>query len=197
MKHVVLGKKIQHKYSVDDRKVSVKENGETIKYFVGKPIVKNETEVTEYPEILRFEGELVKNSVFGSFYRFGKLPCFNISENEEVGIEKKVFRADQNIVYIYTDKICEETDIDKEEAETAHKNLLKEFNRTMIKSNPEMDRYCELHHLNYGMTDCLELFNYLFPDGKWKIINGKLVNIGDSYLSTSVVALDEKMYRHI
>lgn len=184
MKYVVLGKKVQHKYSVDDKKVSVKENGETIKYFTGKPVIKNETEIAEYPEILRFEGELEINCAFGMFYHYSNMQHFNISENEEVGIEKKIFRADQNITYIYTDKICEEIDIDKEETETVHKNLLKEFNRTMIKSNPEMDRYCELHHLNYGMTDCFELFNYLFPNCMWKIENGKLVKI-DAYVYLS------------
>lgn len=177
MKYVILGKKLKTIWEVKDNRETIK-NGDVIKkVFTAKPKLTSRVETFEHPEIMRFEGELGFNSTRSIFnyYNGAVGAAFNISADEEVIVEKKVFRADENLMYIYTNKVFEEVDENKESAELAYKNLLKEFNKAMIKSNPTMDNYCELHHLNYGLTDCFKLFEHLYPGKCWEIKEGKLI----------------------
>lgn len=174
MKYVILGKKLKTIWEVKDNRETIK-NGDVIKkVFTAKPKLTSRVETFEHPEIMRFEGELGFNST-RSIFGYHNEVTFNISVDEAVTVEKQVFRADENLMYIYTNKVFEEVDENKEAAELAYKNLLKEFNKAMIKSNPTMDNYCELHHLNYGLTDCFKLFEHLYPGKYWEIKEGKLI----------------------
>ena len=194
MKYIVLGKKLKTIWEIKDNRISIKNSDEMKKIFTAKPELTNKVVAFEYPEILRFEGELGYNYNTSTSLFYSLHNCFNISAEETVYIEKKIFRADENLTYIYTDKVCEQIDENKEEAENAYKNILKEFNKTMIKSNPTMDNYCELHHLNYGMTDCYNLFEYLFPNKTAVIKDGKMTEKVYDEFCTSTSIKESLLY---
>lgn len=174
MKYVVFGKDIVNKYSVSSGKTSIKENGKIRELFTNPPKLITTVKTVSNSEILRFEGELESNCVTRTI-GWVTIPHINISEDEEVTIEKKVFRADLNECHIFTDKIMSEVDEDKEKSEAYFEKVSREFNKTMIESNEKMKQHCDIHHLSYANTNCVELFKYLFPDELYVIKDGKMV----------------------
>ena len=171
MKYRVFGKVLEKRYMVVNGKVSTRENGVITEVFTRRPYVKESDEVVEKPEILSFESNTY-DATCGMIYSTVKL---NISEEESVTVRNVVFRADLVEMHMFTDKIIEERPGNKEEAEAVLDKLLKEFNKTMIKSNDKLRAYCDIHHLSYANTDCIELFKLVYPDKEWGIVDGKLV----------------------
>ena len=96
----------------------------------------------------------------------------NISEDEEVHIAKEIFRADLNELHLQTDKIVEEIDLDKQVVDMGYEVYLGAFNEMMIESNEKMKSYCDLHKLGYKDTDCIKLFQLLYPNEMYEIVDG-------------------------
>lgn len=173
MKYRVFGKITENKYEIVNCKKSVRENGVINEVFTGKPHWNKVTEVVEKPEILSFESDGYDVN-YGTMFSF---TSFHLSEEEAVKVSKSIFRADLVETHLFTDKIVEERPGNKEEAEATLDKLVKEFNKTMIKSNDKLRAYCDIHHLSYANTDCIELFKLVYPGREWRIIGGKLVEV--------------------
>ena len=158
----VFGEDITYKYSVDWKQ---KENtNETV--FTGKPCIKTET-TQNHKEICNFSGEPY---LIDRGWRF-KL---HISEDEEVAVEYRKFRADLNEIHLFTDKVMNETHLNKEGAEDELNSALECFNKQMIESNEKLKGYCDIHKLTPSETDCIELFKLVHGHSRYEIVNGKM-----------------------
>lgn len=175
----VFGKIIENIYDVDDKLVQITdENGDTKVVYTGKPTITKETKVKEWSELCSYEGEPRYNKDFDLYesISFGPLNhMLNISEDEEVCVDKEIFRADHNEMHLHTDKVVEELDTNKENAESILNKHVKAFNKMMIESNDQLRAYCDLHKLSYEDTDCIELFKLVFP-GKMYVIKNGIMN---------------------
>ena len=187
MKFRVFGKYLKNEYKICNGKKSVRENGVTTEVFVKKPYYQCATVTKGHEEILTFEADCMLTNA-GTRYSLGYYDSINISEEEDVKIEKRVFRADLSETHLFTDKILGTDDSEKEKVEEAVDKLVKDFNKTMIKSNDKLRAYCDVHHLSYANTDCLELFKLVYPNKEWKIIDGRLVEMIEA--TTSAVEVD-------
>jgi len=174
MQTVLFGKIINNDYRVNSHRDPVDETR-----FLAKPEMNIRKTTLETPEILRFDGEPYYNnsskkyatwSFFGSEYE-----CLNISEDETVYIENRIFRADLNELHLFTDKILEVNENNKEEKELLLESELRAFNEQMIESNEDLKRYCNIHHLFYDITDCEELWKIVFPDKEFEYKDGKMI----------------------
>ena len=175
MKSVVLGKVIENTYLIDQKTTIIKdEHGKDKKVFTAKPVLNKKSEVKEWREILRFDGEPRYNKPYSSYILFSP-NTLNISEDEVVEINNEIFRADLNELHLKTDKILEEIDIDKEATENKFNKCINSFNEAMIKSNKAMQDYCDLHGLKYWKTDCEKVFSIVYPDKEYEIKDGKMV----------------------
>jgi hypothetical protein len=169
LKTVVLGKKIENKYEVIYNWKSIEdENGDVKNVFTDKPSIDKHSEVTEWVELCSYDGEPRYNS--NDFLYTAR--NLNISDTETIYVVNEIFRADLNEMHLHTDKIVEEKDADKEEALSTCNNQIRAFNKMMIESNYKLKSYCDLHKLVYENTDCIELFNLVFPDEEYVIKDG-------------------------
>lgn len=188
----VFGKIIENIYDVDDKLVQITdENGDRKDVYKGKPDITKETKVKEWSELCSFQGEARYNKDLGIYYgmtfnRYGR--TLNISEDDEVGVEKEIFRADLNEVHLRTDKVVEELDINKDSAECNLSNHIKAFNKMMIESNDKLKTYCDLHKLSYEDTDCIELFKLVFPNRLYIIRDGKMKVSDAMYVSSTALS---------
>ena len=174
MKSIVFGKKNEILYGVDyNTKTILNEDGCTEEVPKGKPSLSKEVVKVADVEITSFEGKPYYNSGFSFWDVYGHK--INISEDEEVLIEQEVFRADLGELHIFTDKVVEEIETNKEEAEGELNRATCRFNQTLIHSNEKLISYCNLHNLDPANTDCLELFKLVYPDDDYEIVDGKLV----------------------
>lgn len=174
MTSVVLGKVIENTYLIDPKTTIIKdEHGKDKKVFTAKPVLNKKSEVKEWREILRFDGEPRYNKM--PSFCYGSRDKLNISENETVTVDDEIFRADLNELHLKTDKILEEIDIDKEATENKFNKCINSFNEAMIKSNKAMQDYCDLHGLKYWKTDCEKVFSIVYPDKEYEIKDGKMV----------------------
>ena len=170
MKTRLFGKKIENIYDVDRKQKEIKDdNGDIKTVYTSKPTITKETKVKEWSEICSYDGEPRYSDTHYSL--FGYKEC-NISENETVRIDKEIFRADLNEMHLHTNKVVEERDIDKEDALSILDGQVKAFNKMMIESNDRLMAYCDLHKLTYEDTDCIELFELVFPDDEYVIEDG-------------------------
>ena len=176
MKSVVLGKVIENIYSVDPKTKTIKdEHGEEKVVYTAKPVLNKEEKIKEWKEILNFEGKPKYNS-YGTYYSFvGVYGCLNISENEEVSITKEIFRADLNELHLYSNKVVEEFDTNKENSTYEYEAHIEQFNKMMNTSNKAMQDYCDLHGLDYRKADCETVFSIVYPDKEYEIKDGKMV----------------------
>lgn len=172
MRTVILGKKIETKYDVVDNQIEIKDDNDDFKFvYTGKPSIDKKSKVVEWVELCRYDGEPRYN-----YQRVRSLweveRRLNISETETVVIEEEIFRADLNEMHLHLDKVAEEIEINKEEALSICAGQIRAFNKTMIESNNKLMSYCDLHKLSYEDTDCIELFNLVFPNEDYIIENG-------------------------
>lgn len=175
MKTVVLGKKIKNTYELNkNQKQIIGDNGEPQTVYIGKPFIKVKNETSEYVELCRFKGSPRYNksrSLFSYNHRI------NISKDDTVFIEEEIFRADLNVLELYTDKVVETIDENKKETEYELEQEVKSFNRTMIESNNKLKSYCDIHKLSYEDTDCTELVKLVFPNNPYMYSDGKMIVI--------------------
>lgn len=175
MKTKVFGKKIENNYIIESNQKLIKDENNCDKLvFTAKPTIIKKSNLVEWVELHSFDGEPRYNNygmnviLVGSCY----LKQINLSEDEKVGIEEEIFRADLNEVHLHTNKIIEENDCDKEYQEAGYNTLIGEFNKQMIESNDKLKSYCEVHKLNPEETDCIELFEIVFPNHNYEIEDG-------------------------
>lgn len=169
MKTVVFGKRIEKIYTIDNKTVTFTlRNGEIKTIYNDKPRMRCKEKLIEWVELLRYKGSPKYNSCG---YR-----SFNISENEEVHTDEEIFRADLNESHLLTDKIVSETN-NKEKVEQELAQHIRQFNKAMIESNDKMLSYCEIHKLSLEETDCVELFQLLYPGHSYQITDGKMLAI--------------------
>lgn len=171
MKTKVFGKKIKNVYSVNHNMKTIKdEHGDDVEVYAGKPVLIKKIEIEKWVELCNFEGEPRYNDDFsilsGMYHRI------NISDEEEIEIEKEIFRADLNELHLHSKKVVDETEEGKDRAEIEYKRSVEKFNRTMIESNDRLKSYCDLHKLSYEDTDCVELFKLLYPEDDYVIEDG-------------------------
>ena len=182
MKSVVLGKVIENVYSVDTKTKTIKdEHGKEKIVYIAKPVLNKESKTKEWREILHFEGEPRYNNKYSYFYLKAYIAScgedykyLNVSENDEVAITEEIFRADLNELHLHSNKVLEEIDANKKEAEKEYNEHIHSFNEMMIKSNKAMQDYCDLHHLAYWDSDCEKVFSLVYPDKEYEIKNGKM-----------------------
>ena len=183
MKTVVLGRKVKNIYEVNkNQKQIIGDNGEPQTVYVGKPFIRVKKETSEHIELCRFKGKPRYNKLCNSFIYDHHI---NISKDETVRIDEEIFRADLNVLELYTDKVVETIDENKSEAESALEQEVKTFNRTMIESNDKLKSYCNIHKLSYEDTDCFELFKLVYPGHFYIIAKGKLIDIVTDTISWS------------
>lgn len=109
----------------------------------GKQYKRTFETILEYEGTPQYEGELFK-----SFY---------ISEDEEVKIIKKYFRADLGAWIVETDKVLSEKHIGEKKCKQELAKVIKEYNKQKIESCDYLKTYCDIHKLSYEDTDYEEL----------------------------------------
>lgn len=172
MKYVVLGKKIYKSWKLKDHKKITIENDKRTDVYNGKPELIENIDVIGYEEILRFEGTLEYNYESHLWFEPNKI---NISEDEEVTVKKKIFRADLNETYLYTDKVVEETSDDAADAQNALRVETEKFNKSVIEKDEKMMNYCKISRKDPKYVDCIELFKMLYPGCRYKFVNGGMI----------------------
>lgn len=196
MRTVVLGKVVEKNFSVETNIKTINKNGKECDVYTGKPKLQVEEKIKEWKEICSFKGEYRKNHIYPFFYP--SVNQINISENETVTIDKEIFRADLNELHLFTDKVVEEINKGMEIAEIELIKHTRLFNKMMIESNDSLTAYCNLHKLNYGDTDAIELFKIVFPEKEFEIKDGVLrvkeqdsyvLNFSDTYATLESTAL--------
>lgn len=184
MKNVVLGRVVDNYYKLVTNMKTINHNGEDISVFEKKPEMIKEAKIREWKEICSFKGEVNYNKNYEEHSFFSYPYELYISESETVRIKQMKMRADLGEYHLCSDKILEETDVDKEIIEEAYEKLLGDFNYAMITSNDKMKDYCELHGLDMRKVDCEKVFNLVYPNEKMQIIDGKVHHIGTFSTST-------------
>lgn len=175
MKTVVFGKIIEKRHEIDAKvKTVTDENGKQRIVYTAKPEKKIKEEVTGHKEILRYKGEPKYSDKQYSLCSYAN-KTFNINADEEVRMEREIFRADLNEMHLYTNKVLEVNELYKDEIENVYDTYVKDFNEEMILSNDKMKSYCDLHKLVYEETDAIELFKMVYPGESYKIENGKML----------------------
>lgn len=166
MKTHVMGKKIKRTYKV----VTCKDGD---KYSKKPFMIVDDTEV-KWEEILVYETAPQSRS---EYYR----KYINLSEDEEVDVDKEVFRADLGEWYQYVNKKLEEKDNRKK----IEKELEKEraaYNKYMIENNKKAKAYCDLHKLDYSETDYEELLDLIEPEKPKTIMDDGYFTVTDNSL---------------
>lgn len=146
MKTIVKGMNIERHYVVKDCKM---EDGT----FHHRPYMESDSK--QYKEtwetILEYEGEpqyMKKGACLEKFY---------ISEDEEVKITNKYFRADLAAWVVETNKVLSEKHIGEKKCKQELAKLIKEYNKQKIESCDYLKAYCDIHKLSYEDTDYDEL----------------------------------------
>ena len=181
----IKGKDITNFYSVKTNKTTKAVSDNELKtIYTAKPELVKEAKV-EWKEICNFEGEMSYDETYNYYFALSR-KTIHISEDEQVNVDKVVFRADLNEKHAFTDKVlCELDDPDsKLSAEILFNEELANFNEAMIKSNDAMLAYCKLHKLFPEDTDCIELFKLVYPGETYQIIDGMMKKYDSSYIQT-------------
>lgn len=162
MKTVILGQNIVRTWEL------VANKSDEGKY-LNKPYLRNQNECT-YTDLFEFKGEINYN-LTNTYFDFA---TFNISEDETVKLIKKIFRADLNKTFIYTDHIVSEKDINKDDLEIKLDCELKLYNEQLIKNDEKILKYCTVHNLDISIADYEYLKKLVYGD-----INIGHVSIGN------------------
>ena len=188
MRTSILGKVVEEVYLLNEYQKEIMVDGCKKTVFTCKPGIEKEDKV-KWEEIVSYEGEPMFNSrkwrELKQDILFDRYECrdsLNISENEEVHIENRIFRADLNTMMLYSDKVISTKEVNKEESEKKCTELTKLFNKEMIESDEKLKDHCDLYNLNYEDTDVEKLFNEVYP-AELKVV----MNIVDGKISIKKV----------
>lgn len=174
MKTIIQGKKLKTTYGIDGKCKAI---GEDKTVYTAKPELTKKTEVVDWKTICEFDENIEFNHSVKTYYTslFAEIGKINLSENEEVSVLSKTFRADLGAYVLRVDKILNEEILYKEESEAVLETQIREFNKQMIESNEKLLAYCKVNKLNSEETDVDALFKIVFPDREYNIVDGKLV----------------------
>lgn len=167
MKTHVMGKKIKRTYKV----VTCKDED---KYSEKPFMIVDDTEV-KWEEILVYETAPQSRSDYSGNY-------INLSEDEEVRVEKELFRADLGEWYQHVNKKLEEKDNRKKIEKELEKEIAA-YNKYMIENNKKAKAYCDLHKLDYSETDyeeLLDLVKELEPEKPKTIMDDEYFTVTNS-----------------
>lgn len=160
IKSNIQGKHITHNYSV---KYERNDKGG----LKAKPRLEVKDEVT-YETIMTVDGEIGSNS--SGTWSFTSISLsfdcrhrINLSEDEEVIVDNKIYRADLHVYMVHTSKVLSEKDCGKEEAEALLEKLTGEYNEQVINADEKLAAYCKLHKLVLAETDYEELKKVVCP----------------------------------
>ena len=175
----VMGRKTETWWVCEPHKhiESVAEDG-SIKYkFDCKPELKCDVVELDPVEVCQYDGNPLKSNVCKPIGCLGayEYPKININD-EEVEVIKETFYCDLGEWKQFVDKVVENEDHDKEDAEAEYSEAIYEYNEQTINEDERMKAYCELHHLDPGETDVDELR---------KIVYGNTVTVGTISTNTS------------
>lgn len=166
----VYGRHVKNVYKVKTCQNKIEINGEKKLVFFSKPHLTTELKF-EYEKIGEFEGD---NSLLGVSNFFGNTLFFG---DENVLISYRNFRLDTGVLEIGITKNLSETDENKGRAEIELDGYIKAFNEDMICSNEHLKKYCDIHKLNPKETDVLKLWDIVYPENDYNIMNGEMVKV--------------------
>jgi len=138
MKYIVQGQKITNTYKLISNK---NEDGT----FLKKPEIRFDNKDTAWGKILDFE-------MLSSFNH----SRINITEDEEVIVKQTIFRADEVITYLRTNKIISTVD-NKSEFHVAYKDLLAEYCDYICKKYPKVKRHVEIYNISLPIEEIDEI----------------------------------------
>lgn len=166
----VYGRHVKNIYKVKTCQNEIEINGEKKLVFFAKPHLTTELKF-EYEKIGEFEGD---NSLLGGLSFFGNSLLFG---DENVLISYRNFRLDSGVLELGITKNLSENDENKETAEIELDGYIKAFNEDMICSNEHLKKYCDVHKLNPKETDVLNLWDIVYPEDDYNIMNGEMVKV--------------------
>lgn len=166
----VYGRHVKNIYKVKACQNEIEINGEKKLVFFAKPHLTTELKF-EYEKIGEFEGD---NSLLGISNFFGNRLFFG---DENVLISYTNFRLDTGVLELGITKNLSENDENKETAEIELDGYIKAFNEDMICSNEHLKKYCDVHKLNPKETDVLNLWDIVYPEDDYNIMNGEMVKV--------------------
>lgn len=132
------------------------------------------------------DGEIGLNASYAIF-GLGAWSKINLSEDEEVTVVAKLYRADLHAYMVHTDKVLSEKDVNKGVAEFEYNQLLREYNKMMIEADEELLNYCNVHKLVPADTEYDEL-RKVVPSKNLRTVACYDSAIG--YCDTSITHLD-------
>lgn len=198
IKTIVFGKKIEEKYSLD---LKDKPN------YNGKPEIVKEIKELDKVKICEFEGNYSsynvhykKNESHDSWnheyeWNFQFCPRINISEEEEVAVIDRIFRADLGEYHWFTDKIYETIEIKPSNLDKQLDEEIKIFNEVIINSDEKLLKYCNLFNLIPKNTDCIALIKIIYNNSYYKINNGKVI-INNSIPNNIILNTDGLIHKN-
>jgi hypothetical protein len=147
MQTIIQGKEIETTYSV---KAVRNEHGILTK----KPELVKESKVVKWDNLFDpIDGKIEYNTpYFCSRNRY-----INISENEDVKVERQIYRADINSLIIHTDKVINEKEINKTKAENELQTVMAEYNHLIIDNDFQMKAYCNVNKIDVNTVDIDDL----------------------------------------
>lgn len=163
MKTIIKGKKIKHLYEVDFFQKEVEIDGKSKLVYYGVPSLKCKDEIT-YERICEVDGTLDNSLIY-------------VSDNKRVSVDSRRFRTDLGVYEVLIDYVTSEEDVNKNESEILLAAHIPIFNEVMINSNERLRNYCEVHKLNPKETDVLKLWDVVYPENDFNIMNGEMVKV--------------------
>lgn len=163
----VYGKHVNHLWHVKTNQEEIVIDGEEKLAFTAKPQIEILNSY-DYEKISEFESDssLVNNALYLTRMFF---------EDEEVSLLNRKFRVDTGVLEMYISKVLSETDDNKNNAEIELDAYLKAFNEDMILSNEKLRKYCDVHKLKPNDTDVFKLWDIVYPENDFNIMDGKMV----------------------
>lgn len=166
----VYGRHVKHVYKVKTCQNEIEVDGKKKLVFFSKPYLTTRLNY-EYEKIGEFDGD-------SSFLGISNIFCNSLLFGDEnVLISYKNFRLDTGVLEIGITKNLSETDENKEKAEIELDGYIKAFNEDMICSNEHLKKYCDVHKLNPKETDVLNLWDIVYPEDDYNIMNGEMVKV--------------------
>lgn len=166
----VYGRHVKHVYEVKTCQNEIEVDGKKKLVFYAKPYLTYGLKY-EYEKIGEFDGD---NSLLGISNFYGNKLLFG---DANVLIDYRNFRLDTGILELGITKNLSETDENKEKSEIELNGYVKAFNREMISSNEHLRKYCDVHKLNIEETDVFSLWDAVYPENDFNIMNGEMVKV--------------------
>lgn len=168
MRTVFKGKNIEVRYKavIKTKDIGDSKNKKKIVY-TDVPRLDKDVKQVGWNDMFTVEGEPYAKAISeGRVY---------ISEDKDARVIKTNYRADLNEIHVFLDVEDNKVELHKSSESEIVDYHKKKFNVMMINSNEKLKAYCDIHKLNYEETDVITLFNIVFPNSTYRIVDGKIV----------------------